>query len=194
MTELHSLDPWFLARYLPSLEQTARANLTRVGFESWYPSFIDLRQLPLRKIPPRKRHLAQWFVQEVRRPRFTGYILIRGLAWCRYDINRLFDLTGCGGIVTVGGIPAKIQDFDVELMRIAEHFGQFDTFSGSARGRFRIQHLDTSHNPWVAQGKKLLNLDEARNFGLLLDAYGRFATVVAEAEDQQTTLRNHAVP
>ena len=42
MTELHSLAPWFIARYQPRLEKTARANLTIAGFENWYPSFVDI--------------------------------------------------------------------------------------------------------------------------------------------------------
>jgi hypothetical protein len=185
MTELHSLAPWFLARYQPSLERTARENLTVAGYENWYPSFVDFRPMPLRKIPPKKRHLAQWFVQEVRRPRFVGYILIRPLPWCPCDVNRLFDLTGCGSIVAIGGVPAKIQDFDVELMRLAEARGKFDTYSGAAFGRYRISHIDRNLNPWVAQGKKLLNLDEARNLRLLIDALGRIATVISAAEEPE---------
>src|SRR5262245_4168871 len=126
---LHSIDPWFLARYQPALERAARENLCRVGFENWYPSIVDVRSVPLRKIPPKKRHLAPRMLQQIRRPRFVGYILIRPLPWCRWDVNRLFDLTGCGNVVSNGEHPAKIQDFDVELMRLAEARGKFDTFA-----------------------------------------------------------------
>jgi len=200
MTDVvHSIAPWFLARYQPALERTARENLCRVGFENWYPTIIDLRAVPLRKIPPKKRHLAQRMVQEIRRPRFVGYILIRPLPWCRWDINRLFDLTGCGGIVSNGEHPAKIEDFDVELMRIAEARGVFDTFVGVAP-RFRIQLNEQTHQQWTAQAQKILNLDEARKFRVFIDAFGRIERIIAHVEGraepdrslQRSPSRGHA--
>jgi hypothetical protein len=183
---VHSLAPWFLARYMPALERTARDNLCRVGFENWYPSIIDVRPVPLRKIPPKKRHLAARMLQEIRRPRFVGYILIRPLPWCRWDVNRLFDLTGCGNIVSNGQHPAKIEDFDVELMRLAEARGQFDTFA-AVGPRFRIRIDVQTHQQWISQGKKLLNLDDARKFRLFLDAFGRIERIIAHAEEPEFT-------
>lgn len=177
---LHSIAPWFLARYQPSLERTARENLSRVGFENWYPTILDMRALPLRKIPPKKRHLAPRFIQEVRRPRFVGYILIRPLPICRFDINRLFDLTGCGSVVSCGEHAARIEDFDVELMRLAEARGTFDTFIGAA-SQYRTRISKQAQETWTAQGKRLLALDEARKLGLCVDAFGRIEQLIAQA-------------
>ena len=183
---VHSIEPWFLARYQPALERTARENLCRVGFENWYPSIVDVRAVPLRKIPPKKRHLAARMLQEIRRPRFVGYILIRPLPWCRWDINRLFDLTGCGSIVVSAGHPAKIEDFDVEIMRLCEARGVFDTFVGVAP-RFRIRIVEQTHQQWVEQGKKFLNLDDARKFRVFLDAFGRVERIIAQVEGSLIT-------
>lgn len=178
---LHSIDPWFLARYQPALERTARANLFRVGFENWYPTIIDVRPVPLRKIPPKKRHLAARMMQEIRRPRFVGYILIRPLPRCRFDINRLFELTGCGSIVSNGEHPAKIEDFDVELMRVAQASGQFDTYTAVAP-RFRIKLDDQSYQQWTSQAQKFLNVDDAGKFRLFIDTIGRIERIIAQAE------------
>lgn len=178
---VHSLAPWFLARCQPGLERAARDNLCFVGYENWYPTIIDVRRAPLRKIPPKKRHLASRMVQEIRRPRFVGYILIRPLPWCRWDVNRLPDLRGCGKLVSIGDHPAKIEDFDVELMRLAEARGQFDIYA-TIRSRFRIALVERTHHEWISQGVKLLNLDEARKFRLCIDALGRIERIIAHAE------------
>ena len=178
---VHSIEPWFVARYQPARERAARENLCRVGFENWYPTIVDVRMMPLRKISPKKRHLAARMVQEIRRPRFVGYILIRPLPWCRWDINRLFDLTGCGSLVVSAGHPAKIEDFDVEIMRLCEARGVFDTVA-AVRPSFRIRIDEQSHQQWVTLGKKFLNLDETRKFRLCIDALGRIEHVIAQAE------------
>lgn len=177
---LHSIDPWFLARHQPNLERTARNSLARAGFECWFPSYLDIRPTPLRKISPSKRRLAHLFVTEVRRARFPGYLLIRPLPWCQHDPNRLCELHGCGGIVSLGGKVAKIEDFDVELMRLHEAKGTFDTYAGGgARGRYRISRA-AADQTWIGQGKNLLR--QARELQLAIDALGRVAQLVNGAE------------
>src|SRR5262245_66502913 len=110
--------------------------------------------MPLRKIAPSKRRLAHLFVQEVRRPRFVGYILVRPLPWCRHDLNRLFELHGCGGVVTLGGKVAKVEDFDVEIMRLAEARGVFDVHAGVGRhGRYKVTAAGLDQR-WESQGRK----------------------------------------
>jgi hypothetical protein len=178
---IHSIAPWFLARYQPNLERTARNSLARAGFECWYPTYLDIRPTPLRKISPSKRRLAHLFVQQIRRPRFVGYILARPLPWCRHDLNRLFELPGCGAVVTLGGKAAKVEDFDVEIMRVAEVRGTFDTWVGvGPKGRFRVSPAAVDQR-WIAQGKKLLAVDEARKLHLAADALGRIGRLVDEA-------------
>jgi hypothetical protein len=179
---IHSIAPWFLARYQPNLERTARNSLARAGFEVWFPTFVDIRPTPLRKISPSKRRLAHLFMDEVRRPRFPGYLLIRPLPWCIHDPNRVRELSGCGGIVTLGGKVAKVEDFDVEIMRIAEAAGTFDTYAGiGKRGRYRVAPAALDQR-WTGQGRRLL-LDhrEARRLHLAVDALGRIAQLVDQA-------------
>src|SRR5262245_49776648 len=138
---LHSFEPWFVARYQPRLARVARENLARVGFETWYPTIIELRPMPLNRLTANKRRHRFSFLREVRRPRFVGYILIRTLPDCIWDVNRIDELSGCGSIVRFGETPAKIQDFDVEIMRVAEATGQFDVLTyGGPPGRYRVNH------------------------------------------------------
>jgi hypothetical protein len=185
---IHSLAPWFLARHQPNLVRIACASLTRAGFEAWYPTYVDVRPTPLRKLSPGKRHLAHLFLQEVRRPRFVGYVFVRPLPWCTHDPNRLFELHGCGGIVSLGGKVAKIEDYDVEIMRIAEAQGTFDTVIGVGRGgRYRVSRLPDERQ-WVGQGRKLLNGNDAKQYGLLVDALGRVEEIVAQANGVETGL------
>jgi hypothetical protein len=180
---LHSLAPWFLARHQPNLVRVACASLTRVGFEAWYPTIVELRPLPLRKIAPTKRHRAAFFLREVRRPRFVGYILIRMLPHCQWDVNRINELSGCGSIVRFAGTPAKIQDFDVEIMRIAEATGQFDTVTyAGPPGRYRISRTGADTR-WTGQGKQLLGSQDARGLRLAVDAFGRVARIIEEADE-----------
>jgi hypothetical protein len=71
-------------------------------------------------------------------------------------------------------------------MRIAEARGEFDTYCGTGeRGRFRVSTIEQTHNPWAEQGKKLLNLDEARKFRLSIDALGRVASIISQAEEPE---------
>src|SRR5262245_24318212 len=178
---IHSIAPWFLARYQPNLERTARDSLARAGFECWYPTYLDVRPLPLRKISPSKRRLAHLFVQEIRRPRFVGYILVRPLPWCRQDLNRLFDLPGCGALVHVAGATARVPDYDVELLRLAEANGKFDVHAGVGRhGRYKVTAAGLDRR-WEDQGRKLLAAHEAKRLRLTLDALGRVARLVEHA-------------
>jgi hypothetical protein len=180
---IHSIEPWFLARYQPNLERTARNSLARAGFECWFPTYVDIRPLPLRKINPSKRRLAHLFVQEIRRPRFVGYILVRPLPWCRHDLNRLFELHGCGGIVSLGGKAAKIEDFDVEIMRLAEARGTFNTMAGiGKRGRYRVSPAGLDQR-WTGLGKTVLGHEEAKRLHLAIDAFGRIAQLVTHANE-----------
>lgn len=185
---LHSLDPWLLARHQPSLERTAVKSLWRVGFECWFPTYRQLRPTPLRYVPPNKRHQAAWYLREVRCARFPGYLLIRPLPFCEWDVNRLADLRGCGSIVSVNGRTAKIQDYEVELMRIAEANGLFDQHIGVGRRRYTI--TPENGREWFGKGEKPINLDVSGEFRLFVDSLGRIARMI---EGDETSLSENGV-
>jgi hypothetical protein len=119
--------------------------------------------------------------QEIRRPRFVGYVFVRPLPWCPHDPNRLFELHGCSDIVTLGGKAARVEDFDIEIMRIAEARGTFDTVvGGGARGRYRVTAVGLDQR-WTGQGKQLLDCAGAKTLHLAIDALGRIEQLVDQA-------------
>jgi len=184
--ELHSHDPWLIARYQQQLEKTAMHHLVREGFECWTPSYKDVRQMPLRRIPPKKRRQAAMFVEQVRKKRFPGYIFIRRAAG-HFDVNRLFDLRGCGAVVTVSGMPAHVPDLDIELMRLAESDGTHDvyTFHGRAIAHLKVTHLDGDTDikaQWDTISPRKMLLDDSGKLSLTVDAFGRVARLIAQAD------------
>jgi hypothetical protein len=189
---LHSLDPWLLARHQPSLARTAIKSLWRVGFEVWFPTHRQLRPLPLRMVPAHKRHLAAYYLRGIRCPRFPGYLLIRPLPFCEWDVNRLADLRGCGSIVSVDGRTAKIQDFEVELMRIAEATGVFDQYVGVGRRRYTI--TPENGQEWIWHSEKAQNLDGSGKFRLFVDSLGRIARMIEGDETSLSENGRHLTP
>jgi hypothetical protein len=181
---VYSMDPWWLARYLPQLEKTAMNSLNREGFECWYPTYRWFKQTPLRYIPPKKRHMASQFITETRLPRFPGYLLIRRV-FGDFDVNRLFDLEGCGSIVKSAGYVAYIEDYEVELMRLAEASGAFDAHELTSHKRFRVTALGKEER-WSGQSRLLDRVDESGRTSLMVDAFGRVAHLIAGAEQDQS--------
>lgn len=184
--EIHSLDPWWIARYMQQLERTAMHSLIRSGFECYTPTYKNVRQLPLRKIPPKQRRNAARFIEQVRKKRFPGYMLIRQVSG-HFDINRLFDLHGCGGIVSVSGKPALIANHDVELMRLAETDGKFDVYHvrGLAIGLYKVGWLDGDADlkkQWDSIAPMKRPLDDSGTLSLTVDAFGRVSHFIANAD------------
>jgi transcription antitermination factor NusG len=186
VVELHSHAPWWIARYQQNLENTAFHHLRRAGFEHWTPTFKNVRQMPLSKVPPKKRKHAKSFLQQVRKKRFPGYVFIRR-AFGSFDINRLFDLRGCGSVVTVSGSAALVKDFDVELMRVAEADGTFDVyqFNSMPMAYFKVDWIkgdDGLKQQWDSIGPTRCRLDDSRRLSLSSDAFGRVSHLIASAD------------
>lgn len=184
--EVHSLKPWWIARYNQQLERTALHHLLREGFECFSPTYRDVRQQPLRKVPPKKRKNAAMFLVQVRKKRFPGYVFIRR-AFGHFDINRLFDLRGCGSIVTVSGQAALVADYDIELMRLAETDGRFDVYQlrGMPLAYFKVETLEGDSDlkkQWDTQGPLRMPLAESKDLSLTVDAFGRVSHLIAHAD------------
>jgi len=178
---IHSLEPWLIARTVPSLERTAQLSLIRAGYEAWFPSLVDLKPLPLRRISPNKRHMAKFFVQEVRRPRFAGYVFARPLPHCRWDPWAIGELHGCRGLVYLGAKTAQVPDWDVEIMRLAEARGTFDTWIGTGRKHYRITRAADTQGTKRGRPLPLLGPEEARRLHLAVDAMGRVSRLIDQA-------------
>jgi hypothetical protein len=186
--EDYAHDPWWIMRVQPNMYRTAAASLLREGFESYGPTFRVLAPMPRRMIPPKKRHQANLFKREIRRRRFEGYLFIRRMFGV-YDVNRLFDLSGCGGIVTNASSVALVYDYEIELMRLVEADGTVDqTFAEGHKG-YRITKLPSDgRDQWAGQSKIVGRIDDSGKTILFVQRMGRIARLISDADPQGVTL------
>jgi len=176
-------DPWLIARVQPNLYKTAAESLLREGFESYGPTYKVLRRTPLRQIPPKKRHQAHLYKTEVRRRRFEGYLFIRR-AFGVYDVNRLFDLDGCGAVVRIAGSVALVYDHEVELMRLVESDGTMDEINEiSAHQGYKVRKLPKDgSDQWTGESKIVGRVDESEKTVLFVKHQGRIARLISQAD------------
>jgi len=102
LAEVHSMEPWWLMQCRGGSEEVACAALKQEGFEPYYPTYRKFSPMPRNKIASHMRHKKRHAVQEKRLPLHPGYVLFRPLAVGipYYDIYRLYELDGCGGLCT----------------------------------------------------------------------------------------------
>jgi hypothetical protein len=76
----------------------------------------------------------------------------------------------------------------VELMRLAEARGTYDTLVGiGSRGRYRVSPAGVDQR-WTGQSKTLLARKEAKTLGLVADALARIVRVIERADGVETAL------
>lgn len=178
--EHHSHDPWWIMRVEANRYRAAEQSLRREGFEFYSPTYRILRQMPLRLIPPKKRHNAKMFKIEATRRRFEGYAFVRRMRGA-YDANRLFDLQGCGGIVKCAGSIALVHDYEVELLRLVESDGTMDDTLVAAHCGYKVTRL-TDQKQWVGQSRIVGRLDDSHKTVLFVERMGRIARLIQHAD------------
>lgn len=187
-TETYSHDPWWIMRVQPNSYKTAADSLRREGFESYSPTYKILGPQPLRLIPPKKRHQAGLYRREVRKYRFDGYYFIRRM-WGHYDLNRLFDLDGCGSVVLSTGSIALVQDYDIELMRLAEMDGTMDEVQVETYRGYKVARLpDDGSDQWTGSSRIIGRLDDRGKTTLFVERMGRIARLISQADPAGVTL------
>lgn len=184
--EEYAKDPWWIVRVEPNAYATAENSLQREGFEFYTPTFKVLRPMPLRLIPPKKRHQSNLYKQEVRRRRFDGYAFVRRM-FGTYDVNRLFDLDGCGAIVKAGDRYAVVYDYEIELMRSAEATGLMDQVEVETYRGYKVSRIEDDQR-WTGESKVIGRLDESDRTILFVQRMGRIARLIAEADPKGVTL------
>lgn len=177
--EDYSHDPWWIARVAPNAYRTAAESLKREGFESYSPTYKVIGPLPLRHIPPKKRHQAALYKREIRRRQFDGYMFIRRM-FGHFDINRLFDLEGCGAVVRSAGSIALIPDYDIELMRLIEADGSMNEVQVETYKGYKVTKLDDQQ--WVGTSKIVGRLDGSTKTVIFVERMGRIARLITEAD------------
>lgn len=179
--EDYAKDSWWIMRVPHGAYKTAEASLLRVGIESYAPTYKLLSQMPLRMVPPKKRGNAALYKREVRKRLFEGYLFVRRMLGS-YDINRLFDLDGCGGLVTNASSTALVYDYEIELMRLAESDGRFDQVRVETHRGYKVARLpEDGSDQWVGESKIVGRIDSSDKTILLVKRMGRIARLISEA-------------
>jgi hypothetical protein len=186
MPAIHSFDPWWVARVKSNAHRVARDALKREGFEVWYPQGRLLTMMPHRFIGPKKRNRKQLVLREGVREPYGDYIFLRRL-FGSFSVLRLFQVSGCYGICLTGEQPATIEDFEVEVLRLAEFDGTFDrceaNITAKQLSRADIRQTDAAKERAVSEPITHAILDTSRQTLLFVEAFGRITRVVAGIGD-----------
>lgn len=150
---LHSFERWQIVRAKPNAEAVAKASLMREGFEVYYGERRRVMTVPIpaNRISSKARHRRRSETREVVKtyPIYPGYQFVRRL-FGEYDLSQCFELPGVIGLCCVGDRPATVEDYTVELLRLAEARGQFayqeevdDERTGRTKIVDRVMQLDS---------------------------------------------------
>lgn len=137
MVEVACLDDWLLAYSHPHAQHLARASLEREGFEVFYPLRKVVTRKPSSSLPSKTRHRRRFEIVERIEPVLGAYLMLRRLCGV-FDLGRLRELHGVGGLCHIGKTAATIRDHEVELLRLAEAHGRFNLYHASVPGTYRV--------------------------------------------------------
>lgn len=189
---LDSMNPWFIVTTEPRAQEAATKSLQREGFEVYQPvAHETIRvQVPLRKLPSKTRHRRQRAgIQEVTKeaPVFGSYMFIRRISGC-YDLSRLYELHGVGGICLFGEMFALVPDYVVELIRLKEARGGFDSYNQAVQTLRRPLKVETNDpglmKEWTGGGRHIKDLDDSdRALLFVRDAFGRVTRIITSPDN-----------
>lgn len=176
------LDPWFIARCVSGSQRRAKIALAREGIEMFYPAGRLLRLLPLRFVPPKKRTRRGMYLQESLRLPYGDYVFVRYM-FGSYPLSRLFDIDGMQGLCLVGDEPATVPDYEVELLRLAEHDGRFDRIEAPKMSEKQLALAFVRRSPaaqerWSDRTLTASILDESRRTIHFVEEFGRITSVI----------------
>lgn len=137
MVEVPCLDDWLLGYSHPHAQHIARASLEREGFEVFYPLRKIVTRKPSASLPSKTRHRRRFEIVERIEPVLGCYLMLRRLCGA-FDMARLRELNGVGGLCHMGNSAATIRDYEVELLRLAEAHGRFNVYHASIPGTYRV--------------------------------------------------------
>jgi len=186
MPAVHCFDPWWIGRVKSRAHRVARDALKREGFEVWYPQGRLLTLMPHRFIGPKKRNRKQIVLREGVREPYGDYIFLRRL-FGSFSVLRLFEVSGCYGICLIGEQPATIEDFEVEMLRLAEFDGKFDRCEAHITAKqlrlADIRQTDAAKERAASEPITHAILDTTQQTLLFVEAFGRITRVVAGIGD-----------
>lgn len=178
------LDPWLIAYSRPRQEHIAKTSLEREGFECWYPLRKIVSTRPLRTISSKTRHRRRFECVEKVEPVLRGYLFIRRLfGW--FDLGRIYELSGCGGLCKFGQEDATVQDFHVELLRLAEADGRFNEYHTTVPITYRLS-MKPDPRQWTGTSRLIGRVDRRNKSLQFREEFGRVLRFLEGATPQAT--------
>jgi transcription antitermination factor NusG len=158
---LHSFERWYIVKSHPNAEAKAKGYLERENFEVFYGERQRVMTVPIpaNRISSKTRHRRRSETREVVKtyPVYPGYLFARRICG-DFNIYQAFDLPGIIGLcmtsrweenVCIGEMPATVEDYTIELLRLAAARGKFsywdnieDERSGKIKVISRVMQLD----------------------------------------------------
>lgn len=179
LVELSCLDPWLIGYSKANCEHIAKASLERHGFECWYPVRKIITMKPARNLPSKTRHRRRLEVSERVVAVLPGYLFMRRLlADC--DARALYELPGVGGLCMFGAEVATLPDYEIEMLRLAESDGRFNSYDASVPGTYRLSVHPDPHWTGISRTARKIGqgLDKSGNFVQFSEAFGRVLRVI----------------
>lgn len=189
---LHSFERWHIVRAKPNAEATAKAALMREGFEVYYGERQKVITVPVpaQKISSKTRYRRRSEVREIVRtlPVYPGYLFVRRM-FGGFDLGQAFNLPGIIGLCCFGEIPATVEDYTIETLRLNEARGRFDTRSVSTEQRhIRIALRERANlSPQIEIEPRTINhVDKAGNIFLYIEELGRITRIITSPDVLET--------
>lgn len=185
---LHSFERWQIVRSKPNGEALAKASLMREGFEVYYGERQKIITVPVpaQKISSKTRYRRRSEVREIVRvlPVYPGYLFVRRM-WGGFDLHQAFELPGVIGLCCFGEIPATVEDYTIEMLRLNEARGRFDNRSVSTEQRhIRIALRERANPPCPIDIKpRTINyVDKSGNTFLYVEELGRITRIITSSD------------
>lgn len=181
---LHSFERWQIVRAKPNGEALAKASLMREGFEVYYGERQKVITVPIpaQKISSKTRYRRRSEIREIVRtlPIYPGYLFVRRM-FGGFDLHQSFDLPGVIGLCCFGEIPATVEDYTIELLRLNEARGRFDNRSVSTEQRHIRIALRERANPQdiiKIPPREINHVDKSGNAFLYVEELGRITRII----------------
>lgn len=175
------LDPWMIAYSRPRMEHIAKAALEREGFECWYPLRKIVTTRPQRTLPSKTRHRRRLECVEKVEPVMGGYLFIRRLRGS-FDLGRVYELAGVGGMCRIGGDFACIQDYYIEILRLGEADGRFNVYHQTVPFTYRLSMNTDPRSQWTGTSRFLARVDIPGGMTEFREELGRVLRFVQSIE------------
>jgi hypothetical protein len=169
---VNCLDPWLIAYSQPRAQRVAKRALEHQGFECWYPLRKVVTTRPLRTLSSKTRHRRRRELVEKIEPVFGPYLFIRPLR-ADSDCGRIREFNGCGGMCHFGGRVAVLNDYEIELIRLAEANGKFNIYHETVRGPYRVSLDIDPRSQWDGKTRLIGRLDTASESVEFIDVLDR---------------------